>query len=130
MAFDLDEKYILETENKLSGRLPDTYKKEMMQNNGGTVYLDDEDWELFPIADTSDKKRIARSANHIIYETNQANKWLKFPEDALAIASDGYGNLLIFKKENDKYSNEIYLWNHETGDLEQVANDFNELEIE
>ena len=33
--------------------------------------LEDEDWELFYIADTSDKKRIARSCNHIIHETGE-----------------------------------------------------------
>ena len=130
MAFNLDEKYIKEAENKLGALLPDAYKKEMMQNNGGTIYLDDEDWELFPIADNSDKKRIARSANHIIYETNQANKWANFPKGALAIASDGSGNLLIFKQENGKYLDEIYLWNHETGDVGMGANSFEELEIE
>lgn len=130
MAFDLDIKYIEEAESKLGKFLPKAYKEAMMQSNGGTAYLADEDWELFPIADMSDRKRIARSANHIIYETIQAKKWKSFPKNALAIASDGCGNLLIFKEDADSYSDKIYLWCHEMGELELVANCFNELEIE
>lgn len=60
----------------------------------------------------------------------ETKKRANFPENALAIASDACGNLLIFKKEGDKYLDEIYLWNHETGELELVANNFSELEIE
>jgi len=130
MAFDLDEKYIKKAEEILGTLLPNAYKNEMMQNNGGTICIDDEVWELFPIADTSDKKRISRTCNHIIHETNQAKRWSDFPKNALAIASDSCGNLLIFKQENGKYLDEIYLWNHETGELSMVANSFEGLEIE
>lgn len=71
MAFDL--KYILDLEKKLEVMLPITYKQIMKQNNGGTIYLDEDDWELFPIEDKLDKKRISRTCNHVIYETNRAN---------------------------------------------------------
>ena len=130
MAFDLDEKYIKKAEEILGTLLPNAYKNEMIQNNGGTIYIDDEDWELFPIADTSDKKRISRTCNHIIHETNQAKRWSSFPKNALAIASDGCGDFLIFKQEDGHYLDEIYLWNHEAGELSMVANSFEELEIE
>jgi len=47
MAFDLKEEYILDAEEKLGTILPMTYKQIMKQNNGGTIYLDEDDWELF-----------------------------------------------------------------------------------
>jgi len=128
MAFDL--KYILDLEKKLEVMLPITYKQIMKQNNGGTIYLDEDDWELFPIEDKLDKKRISRTCNHVIYETNRAKEWVNFPRKSLVIASDGSGNFLIFRHNNTKYSDEIYSWNHETGEIERIANDFNELEIE
>jgi len=130
MAFNLDEIYIKKAEEHLGALLPEAYKKEMMQNNGGTIILEDEEWELFPIADSSDKKRIARTCNHIVYETNQAKKWSNFPKNALAIASNGSGDLLTLKQDNGKYLDKIYIWNHETGKLNIVANSFEELEIE
>ena len=45
MPFDLKEKYILDAEEKLGAILPMTYKQIMKQNNGGTIYLDEDDWE-------------------------------------------------------------------------------------
>lgn len=130
MAFDLKEEYILDAEEKLGAILPMTYKQIMKQNNGGTIYLDEDDWELFPIEDKLDKKRISRTCNHIVHETNIAKEWASFPTQSLAIASDGCSNLLILKQEDNKYLNEVYIWNHETFELKQVANDFSELEIE
>jgi len=130
MAFDLKEEYILDAEEKLGAILPMTYKQIMKQNNGGTIYLDEDDWELFPIEDKLDKKRISRTCNHIVHETNIAKEWANFPTQSLAIASDGCGNLLILKQEDNKYLNEVYIWDHETFELKQVANDFSELEIE
>ena len=130
MAFDIENKYIQEAETELGATLPVEYKSIMAQNNGGDVILDEEFFQLFPILDTSTKKRISRTSNHIIYETAQTNKWKSFPKNALAIASDSCGNFLIFQKEDEKYSDKLYLWSHETGELELVANCFSELEVE
>ena len=109
MALDLKEEYILDVEEKLGAILPMTYKQIMKQNNGGTIYLDEDDWELFPIEDKLNKKRISRTCNHIVHETNIAKEWANFPTQSLAIASDGCGNLLILKQEDHKYLSEVYI---------------------
>jgi len=130
MAFDLDKKYIDKVEKTLEATLPSAYKKSMMQSNGGTIELDDEVWELFPIQDNSDKKRISRSCNHILHETQIAKEWNGFPQGSLAIASNDIGDLLIFKKDDDRYIDTVYKWSHETKHSEVVADSFNDFEVE
>ena len=130
MPFPLDEKYIIETEKELEILFPDNFKTKMMRENGGELGTEDDDWQLYPFFDKSDKKRISRTCNHIGLETKQAKKWMNFPPNAIAIASNGSGDHLILlpTKENDKkLSDEIYTWYHETGKTEKVADKIDEL---
>lgn len=48
MAFNLDEKYILEAENNLHAQLPWSYKEELKVSNGGSIEIDEEFWEIIP----------------------------------------------------------------------------------
>lgn len=100
----------------------------MAQDNGGTVGVEDEDWELYPIADGSDRKRISRTANHIFRETALWAQTAGWPPGALAIASDGMGNALIFLKIQGEYRDKIYRWDHETGHSVEVAAKFGDIE--
>jgi hypothetical protein len=59
MAFNLDMKFIELLEKELNATLPIEYKNEMVINNGGVIFIDDEDWEIFPIKDTTSKKRLS-----------------------------------------------------------------------
>ncbi|OAN19775.1 cell wall assembly protein [Photobacterium jeanii] len=127
MPFDLDEKFIVEAESVLTGSLPDSYRLAMMQSNGGELEVNDEGWEQYPILDKTDRKRLSRSCNNIITETESCKVFGCFPENAVAIASNGCGDQLVLLKEDNVYLEPVYLWCHETGDLTLVANKFSEL---
>lgn len=127
MAFDLSEEWIIETEAQLGARLPAGYRTAMMRRNGGSIALDDEDWELYPVRDASDRKRIARTCNDILSETRTCREWRGFPPDALAIAGNGGGDQLLFLRQDDAFGAAVHCWLHETGELVLVAADFGEL---
>jgi hypothetical protein len=130
MAFPIDIKYIIETEQELGLAFPDNFKSKMAQVNGGELMTEDDDWQLFPFFDKSDNKRISRTCNNIILETNQAKQWENFPVNGIAIGSNGCGDLLLLlptKQDNRKLSDEIFMWFHETGETEKIADSINEL---
>lgn len=43
------------------------------------------------------------------------------PEDLIAIGDDGNGDKLCFQVINGKMSKKIYLWDHETNEIEEYA---------
>jgi len=130
MPFPVDIKYIIETEQELGLVFPDSFKSKMTKENGGELMTEDDDWQLFPFFDKSDNKRMSRTCNHIVLETKQARAWDNFPDNGIAIASNGSGDNLILlplDTDNKKLREEIYLWQHETGDIQQVAKTIDEL---
>lgn len=128
MPFNLDEKYLQSAEETLGARLPDSYRRAMVVANGGEVSTASDDWYLYPIADTSDKKRLARTCNDVIKETEHMARWARFPSHALAIANNGAGDQLLFLRSDDWFQADVYCWSHETGELTKVADDFVQLE--
>jgi hypothetical protein len=99
----------------------------MLRDNGGTVRAGGDHWELFPFFDGSDRKRIARTCNDIVRETTEARKWPGFPAGAVAIASNGTGDLLIFLPDPERPSDllpGVLWWCHEGGDVRKVADSF------
>lgn len=130
MPFPLDEKYIFETEQELGILFPNNFKAKMIKENGGELKTVDDDWQVIPFFDKSDKKRISRTCNHILLETKQARSWDNFPSNGIKIASNGCGDFLLLmptKLNDKKLSDEIYLWFHETGEIEKVADSIEEL---
>lgn len=127
MPFDLAESFIFEVENNLGAKLPNSYSKSMRLENGGEIETDNDYWQQYPIADTSDRKRLSRSANHILKETEICKKWLRFPENGLAIAGNGSGDQLVLLRQGNSFESAVYCWLHETGQLVKVANDFSEI---
>jgi hypothetical protein len=95
MAFDVDEHFIAATEEALGCKLPKALRARLAVCNGGKVLTANEDWLLFPVPDTSSKKRLIRTFNDMIKETASARQWPHFPTDAIAVASNGCGDLLI-----------------------------------
>ncbi|PZR21858.1 MAG: SMI1/KNR4 family protein [Flavobacterium psychrophilum] len=131
MPFPIDIIYINETENKLNTTFPELYKNRMLKMNGGDIETNKDEWQLFPFFDKSDKKRIKRTCNHIALETQQARKWANFPKEAIAIASNGFGDLLFLhpvKESDNKLGENIYLWLHENGNIKKLADSINQLE--
>lgn len=130
MPFPLDMKYVRNAEAQLGRKLPGSYVGLLCRSNGGTVSSDTDSWKLFPIFDDSDRKRLARTCNDIVRETKSARERPGFPQDALAIGSNGGGDLLIFVAETvERYGDSVYWWGHETDELTKVADDFLELDV-
>ncbi|MFV8282894.1 SMI1/KNR4 family protein, partial [Christiangramia marina] len=90
------------------------YRAAMMANNGGSIDTDDEEWTLFPIRDASDRKRLARSCNDIVTETQCCREWGGFPADVVAIAENGEGDYLVLRREGDAFAPAPQVWRHET----------------
>ena len=130
MPFPVDKKYIQDTEKELGLIFPNAFIEKMCEENGGELETDGDAWQLFPFFDQSDSKRISRTCNHIILETNNAREWVTFPEDAIAIGENGCDDYLILTTDplNDKQLlDTIYVWRHETAEIETIADNVFEL---
>jgi hypothetical protein len=130
MPFPLDIKYVTQTEQKLGVKFPASFVVKMVKQNGGSVSTAYDTWSLHPFLDASDRKRLARTCNDISRETSAARAWPRFPPDAVVIGSNGGGDLLILLPPEDNPSvllHEIFWWEHETGEVQIVADDFSEL---
>lgn len=124
MPFPLKLKFIEDAENELGVLFPDLFKNKMMQENGGEIQTDEDDWQFYPFLDKSDNKRISRTCNHIGLETKQAREWKNFPKNAIAIATNGFGDYLILlpdEKNPKRLKDDVYIWLHETGEFEKLA---------
>jgi len=128
VPFALDEQCLLGAEEKLGAQLPDSYRQAMMVANGGDVATEAEDWTLYPILDSTDSKRLARTCNDVLAETSRLAGWERFPCRALAIAENGAGDQLLFLRSHVGFDAAVYRWSHETGELVQVASDFAQLD--
>jgi SMI1 / KNR4 family (SUKH-1) len=127
MPFDLAESFLVLAEQALGARLPEAYRGSMLRENGGELEVEGEEWQQYPVADTSDRKRLSRTANHVIKETENCQGWPSFPEGALAIAGNGYGDQLVFLRQGGSFAPAVFVWWHETGELDKIAEDFAEL---
>jgi hypothetical protein len=131
MPFPVDAKWIMQTESKLGVRFPASFVTAMSKMNGGSVRARIDDFQLFPFLDASDRKHIQKTCGSIDRETNTARKdWYGFPADAVAIGANGGGDLLIFipmPDHPDTLQHTVYWWDHETGETDPVADDFNDL---
>jgi hypothetical protein len=129
MALPTREDVIFQNEKELGCKFPASFRNKMLQENGGSIAMEEEEdyWQIFPFYDNTDRKTISRTCNSISKETQSAREWRGFPENAIAIATNGGGDYLVFLKEDDKLKNEIYMWLHETTELVKLANDFSEL---
>lgn len=129
MPSPIELKYIIETEKETGFEFPKIFKAKMQKENGGEFFAEDEWWFLFPFFDKSDKKRISRTCNHIVLETNKAREWSDFPENTFAIGKNGSGDLLVLiEKEPKKLGEEIYVWYHEEDKLIKVGENINDYE--
>lgn len=129
MPFSLAETYILVAEQALGASLPGIYRAYIAKCNGGEVEAEYDTWQVHPLEDRTDRKRISRTANHVLRETEQARRWPKFPAEALCIASNGTGDLLVLKREGSAFKDEVYLWSHEHGTTTWLAASIEELAI-
>lgn len=130
MAFPVDEQYIAATETELGLTFPSTFKGKMKTENGGEIETDYGLWTIHPFFDKSDTKRIKRTANHIILETKKSKEWNGFPQNGIAIGENGSGDKLILLPTDSnpkELSDKIYIWLHETSEIEELADNIDEL---
>lgn len=132
MPFAVDIEYVHEAEKTLKVKFPASFVVKMVRSNGGDVRTSvDSWWQLHPFQDSSDRKRLARTCNDIVRETQVARNRPGFPPSAVAIGENGGGDVLILLPQPDKpdlLAHEVYWWDHETDEIRKVANDFSELE--
>jgi hypothetical protein len=120
MGFPVDESLVRDVESQLGRALPPALRLRLLHDNGGTVWTDDDEWTLHPVWDPTDRKRMARTAAHVVRETEQARSWPGFPAGAVSIASDGAGNHLVLRPGSDA----VERWDHETGQCSPVTLDW------
>lgn len=128
MPFPVDPMFIERAEKQLGRALPEALINRLRSENGGEVEAAGDTWQLHPVFDDSDRKRIARTANHVLRETEVARCWSGFPAEALVIGSNGSGDHLVLIPEGHRFRDTVYWWDHETGALNLVANTFADLQ--
>jgi hypothetical protein len=99
----------------------------MVHENGGSVEGAGDEWDLHPLLDTSDRKRLARTCNDVVRESGVARDWVAFPSDAIAIGANGSGDRLVLLPSSDdpsQFGEQVLWWDHETGILHPVASSF------
>jgi hypothetical protein len=69
VPFDLSDEQLSITETLIGAKLPHEYREAMKIYKGGEASTGEDGWEFYPIKDTSDRKRISRTCNHMISET-------------------------------------------------------------
>lgn len=106
---------IASAEQQLGRRLPQAHRERLRRANGGEIEANGEFWSLFPVWDSTDRRTVARTTNHIVRENETLRNESPdaFWDRYIAIATDGGGNLLVIGTKGDV----IYGWDHETGEL-------------
>jgi len=131
LPFPVDVKFIRAAEAKLGVRFPAGFVGKMTRLNGGEAKVARDVFELHPIFDSSDRKRAARTCNDVSRETAYMRReWPGFPQDAVVVAQNGSGDrLVMFPEPTDPtvLQRSVFYWDHETGNIAQVADDFAEL---
>ena len=113
MPFDLNEKHNISAEAKLLARLPNAYRAKMMKENGGGVLSssgEDNVWWLHTIFDPTDKKRLKRSVNDIVRETETRldHGHPDWPDGAVEIGHHGGADAYIFLSDGPNFLPEVY----------------------
>jgi hypothetical protein len=122
VAFPTSRANVERAEQALGRGLPTALRERLMRDNGGEIEVGDDDgWQLHPVWDETTRRTIARTTSHIVHETQEALSWPRFPEGAIAIASNGTGDQLILRAG----SNDIEFWDHETGECSRVTVNWN-----
>ncbi|MBP4141902.1 SMI1/KNR4 family protein [Flavobacterium sp. P4023] len=130
MPFPIELKYIKEAEVELRVQFPKSFIEKMEKENGGEFSTDEDDWTIYPFFDKLDNKRISRTCNHIVLETNQLREIGGFPKNGIAIAENGCGDNLImlpFQENQTEIKEKIYIWLHETREIIEIANSIEDL---
>jgi len=117
----VDELDIKLAEEKLSAIFPEQYKELFKLVNNAEIG----EWILFPIKSQKNPKK---TWDDVVRQNNEVRDE-RISEDLIAIGDDGSGDKLCFKKGNGKMGDAIFLWNHETAEIDEYAPSLNEFII-
>jgi SMI1 / KNR4 family (SUKH-1) len=124
MPFPTIESFVRRAETELHCVLPEEYRALTLASNGGELSAADDDCQVFPVFDDTDRTKAVRSASHIVRETSAARQWRGFPVAGVAFAANGRGDLLVFLPDEDRpgvLAPAVYLWDHETAKVTCIA---------
>ena len=102
----------------------------MLTENGGELVIEQEIWSLKPFFDASDRIRIKRTSNDLVRETASAQSGGAFLRSASLSLPTAWVTTLSFfqiRAEQSVLQAVVFMWSHETGELDKVADDFSEL---
>ncbi|MEH7298753.1 SMI1/KNR4 family protein [Neobacillus drentensis] len=109
----VDELDIKLAEEKLGAIFPEQYKILFKLVNNAEIG----EWILYPIKTQINPKKTWDD----VVRQNKEVRDERMSEALIAIGDDGSGDILCFKKMNGKMGDTIYLWNHETTELDKYA---------
>jgi hypothetical protein len=73
VAFPTTESHIEAAERELGVRLPREFRERLVARNGGELTTTaGDDWQVFPVFDSTNRKTASRSAGHIVLENRSA----------------------------------------------------------
>ncbi|KMY44740.1 hypothetical protein AC622_11310 [Bacillus sp. FJAT-27916] len=112
------ETEINRAEEQLGIRLPAEYKELFTLTNNAQV----DEWTFFPIKDPANLKK---TWDDLVRQNNELRDE-GMPEDLIAIAEDETGDLLCYRRTEEGIDERVYLWDHETGEREELASGLRE----
>jgi hypothetical protein len=113
MGLPVSEDRIAETEAKLGRRLPEGFRALSMASNGGsTIRIGGDDFDVLAVWDPTDRKRMSRSANHVMRETESLYRDLGefLPSGGVVLATNAGGDPLMQLPDGS-----LVIWSMRTG---------------
>ncbi|MGP4107769.1 SMI1/KNR4 family protein [Virgibacillus sp. L01] len=107
------ESDIKAAEDKLDAVFPEQYKELFKLVNNAEIG----EWILYPI---KDQRNLTKTWDDIVRQNTEVREEY-MSKDLIAIGEDGSGDKLCLKVNDGIMRNEIYLWYHEDGELEEYA---------
>lgn len=109
---------IKSAEVQLGVAFPNQYKDLFKLTNNAQIG----EWTLFPI---KDPKNLKRSWDDIVRQ-NQDVRDEGMAANLISIGEDGTGDKLCFRIVDTVMDNKVYIWYHETGEVEVIASNLKE----
>jgi hypothetical protein len=116
MAFPTTEPKVEAAERELGVKFPREYRDRLLARNGGELSTAGDDWQVFPVFDSTSRKTAGRSTGRVVQETRNARTSEGFPPGVVAIASNGSGDYLVLmpKVPSGQLGPQVQVWDHET----------------
>ena len=111
----VEERFVAAAERQLGKGFPARYREWLIACNGGEVEVDGVWWDLHPVADDSDPRRIGPTWDNVCRQTDLARLLGGFPEQAISIGEDGSGDRLILLQREPGGSLALAVWQHDSG---------------